>query len=413
MEFQLHILFITDNYPPEVNAPATRTYEHIRFWAEKGAKITVITCFPNFPKGKIFDGYKNSLIKKELDDENITVIRVLTYISQNSGTIKRIVDYFSFAVSSFIASIFIKKVDVIIATSPQFFTTWSGSLLSFLKRIPWVFELRDIWPASIVTVGAMKKGFFIKMLEKIEKHLYHAASLIVPVTASFISYLKTKGINENKIEMITNGVIKENFKPIPKDRDLYEKLNINGRFVVGYTGTIGMAHALDFIIESINSANKMEHFFFIFAGDGAERKRVQETAANYNLSNVLFTGMLPKDEMKKYISLFDAALVNLRKSDLFKDVIPSKIFEMAAMEKPMICGIEGESKNIIEKFNAGIFFEPENRDEFISKLEHLRKNESELENLKQGCKKLAENYDRKKLAYQMYDRIEKLVKEGR
>lgn len=169
MEFQLHILFITDNYPPEVNAPATRTYEHVKFWAEKGAQITVVTCFPNFPKGKVFGGYKNSMIKKETDGENITVIRVFTYISQNSGTIKRIADYFSFAVSSFIASIFVKKVDVIIATSPQFFTTWSGSLLSFFKRTPWIFELRDIWPASIVTVGAMKKGFFIKMLRKDRK----------------------------------------------------------------------------------------------------------------------------------------------------------------------------------------------------------------------------------------------------
>lgn len=213
--------------------------------------------------------------------------------------------------------------------------------------------------------------------------------------------------------MITNGVMKENFPPVSKNITLYEKLKINGRFVIGYTGTIGMAHALDFIIESINSADKMKDFFFIFAGDGAERNKVQKLAVNYNLDNVLFTGMLPKDEMKEYISLFDAALVNLKKSDLFKDVIPSKIFEMAAMEKPMICGVEGESKNIVEKFNAGIFFEPENRNEFISKLEHLRKNESELKNLKQGCKKLAENYDRKKLAHQMYDEIEKLVKEGK
>ena len=152
----MRILFLTDNFPPETNAPATRTYEHCLKWVKMGYKVTVITCFPNFPKGKVFEGYTNKLYQKE-DIDGIRVIRVWTYISENNGFVKRIIDYVSFAVTSFLFGLFV-KTDLIIATSPQFFTAISGRMLSVFKRIPWVMEVRDLWPDSIAAVGSMNKS---------------------------------------------------------------------------------------------------------------------------------------------------------------------------------------------------------------------------------------------------------------
>ena len=180
----MHILFLTDNFPPEGNAPATRTFEHTREWVKQGHKVTVITCAPNFPEGKVFDGYQNKWLSKERI-EGIDVWRVKTYITANEGFLKRTLDFVSFMLSSFLFGLFSKKVDVVVGTSPQFFTVISAWALAKLKRVPFIFELRDIWPASITAVGAMKKSKMISLLEKIEMFLYRQADSIISVTHSF------------------------------------------------------------------------------------------------------------------------------------------------------------------------------------------------------------------------------------
>jgi len=202
----MHILFLTDNFPPEVNAPASRTYEHSREWVKSGEQVTIITCAPNFPKGKVFPGYKNKLWQTEVID-GIKVIRVWTYITANEGFFKRTLDYLSFMISAVIASFFVKKVDVVIGTSPQFFTVCAAYLVGFFKRKPWVFELRDIWPESIKTVGAIKGSKVINFLQKIEIFLYRKANAIICVTNSFKKYLADKGIVSIKIFVIIKGFV--------------------------------------------------------------------------------------------------------------------------------------------------------------------------------------------------------------
>lgn len=152
----MKLLFLTDNFPPEVNAPASRTYAHCKEWVNNGVDVTVITCAPNFPQGKVYKGYKNKLYQTENMD-GIKVIRVWTYITGNEGFIKRTLDYISFSVFAFGAGLF-QKFDLIVATSPQFFTALCGRTLSFWKRRPWVMEVRDLWPESIKTVGVDRKS---------------------------------------------------------------------------------------------------------------------------------------------------------------------------------------------------------------------------------------------------------------
>lgn len=394
----MNLLFLTDNFPPEVNAPATRTYEHCQAWLAQGVRVTVITCAPNFPQGKVYAGYRNRLWQTE-EMDGIRVIRVWSYITANEGFVKRILDYLSFAVMAFLASLFV-KTDLIVATSPQFFTAVGGYLASAFKRKPWVMEVRDLWPESIRAVGAAKgKEKWLDRLEKLELFLYRKATKVVVVTHAFKDNLASRGVDPAKITVVTNGVHTADFPVIPKDLELINKLYLQDKFVVGYLGTHGMAHKLDFIIDCVSDAPDNVHFLFI--GGGAQKAELEERVRLAGYPNVSMLDSVPKSEIGRYISVTDVALVPLRKSDTFKTVIPSKIFENAAMRKPILLGVEGESQAIIEKYGAGLCFEPENKADFLRQLSRLATDSALYARCQDNCTLLAHDYDRKKLAGDM------------
>jgi glycosyltransferase involved in cell wall biosynthesis len=394
----MKILFLTDNFPPEYNAPATRTFEHCREWVKAGDEVTVITCFPNFPKGKIFDGYKNRWKQVELMD-GIRVIRVWSFISSNEGFFKRTLDFTSFALTAFLAGLPL-KCDKIVATSPQFFTAISGFMLAFFKRKPWVMEVRDLWPESIRAVNAIKSDFILNLLEKIELFLYRHAQQIVVVTDSFKTNLTSRHVPAEKIYVVKNGVDLSKFTPGPKNQELVKRLNLDGKFVVGYLGTHGMAHGLDFIVRSLADLNGKD-FLFLFIGDGAAKEMVVQLARELALDNVLFLDPVKKSEVNAYLSVIDISLVPLKKSTTFESVIPSKIFESAAMLKPILLGVDGESRKIIEDYQAGVFFEPENKASFLNSLFALREKVVAGNTYQEGCSRLATEFNRENLASRM------------
>ena len=403
----MRILFLTDNFPPEVNAPASRTYEHCKEWVKAGADVTVITCAPNFPQGKVYEGYKNKLYQKEIID-GIKVIRVWTYIVPNKGFLKRTIDYISYSVSAFIAGLFV-STDVIIATSPQVFTALAGRVLSKWKRKPWIMEVRDLWPESIKTVGAMKDNLFIRYFEWQEKRCYKSAEKIVVVTDSFKRKLIERGIDAEKISVIKNGVNKDLFKPVPKDEALIKELHLEGKTIIGYIGTHGMAHKLDFILESAHRLEGDDSLHFLLIGGGAMKEQLLKQKEELKCKNVTMLDPVMKNDVARYISILDVCLINLKKSPLFTTVIPSKIFENAGMGKPILMGVEGEAKDIIESYGAGVCFEPENYDDFVAKLHYLL-TPSVYDECKQNCKRLADDFDRSKLAMRMFSVVEKLFK---
>ena len=393
----MRILFLTDNFPPETNAPATRTYEHCLKWINMGYKVTVITCFPNFPKGRVFEGYINKLYQKENID-GITVIRVWSYIAENNGFVKRIIDYVSYAVTSFLFGLFV-KTDLIIATSPQFFTAISGRMLSFFKRIPWVMEVRDLWPDSIAAVGSMNKSSIpLKVLKKIEHHLYLSASKIIVVTDSFKKYvIKDHQITPEKVGVFKNGVLISNFKkPKPNDvMTLKESLGLKNKIVISYLGTHGLAHGLKFILESISKISNPD-LHFLFIGDGAEKENLIKYSKTLHSKNFTFLESVTKSEIPLYIEISDFSLVNLKKSGEFKNVIPSKIFENIAMYKPILLGVEGESKKLINDHQVGVCFEPENKESFFNAIKDIQKLDSE--SFKVNCNKMLADFDRNNIA---------------
>lgn len=400
----MRILFLTDNFPPEVNAPAARTYEHCKEWVKQGVEVTVITCAPNFPQGKVYEGYKNRLWQEEKIN-GILVIRVWSYVTANEGFIKRTLDYFSFGMSSFVAGL-AQKADVILATSPQFFTAVSGRFLGKVKKLPWIMEVRDLWPDSIKHVGAFGDSLIIRFLEREELKCYKTAAGIVTVTDSFKRIIAERGIDTGKMKVVKNGANMALFQPSDRHPELEEKLRLKGKFVVGYIGTHGMAHKLDFIIECAAKVSD-ERIHFLFIGDGAEKKRVISRAADLGLSNVTFLDPVPKEKVADYLSLTDVALVPLKKTELFTTVIPSKIFENAAMCKPILLGVDGEARAIIEQYHAGLFFEPENEQDFLKKLDRLAQGKELYESCQDGCARLAKDFDRKKLALDMLDFLQR------
>lgn len=399
----MHILFLTDNFPPEVNAPASRTHEHCRLWVAAGHQVTVITCAPNFPKGRVFEGYRNAWRQEESMD-GIRVIRVWSYITANEGFARRVLDYLSYMATATIASLGVRKVDIVVGTSPQFFTACAAHAVGLIKRRPWVFELRDLWPESIKAVGAMQDSTAIRWLEKLELYLYRHARRVVTVTHSFKRTLIGRGILGDKIDVVTNGVDITRFSPRPKDADLSRELGLQGKFVAGYIGTHGMAHALETLLEA--AARLRTHpqgmdIRLLLLGDGARKADLQAQASRLNLDNVVFVDTVSKDEVARYWSLLDVSVIHLRRTDLFTTVIPSKLFECMGMGIPVLHGVAGESADIVQQEGVGEVFEPENVDQLVASLLRIKTDPGLRARYRQNCLDAAGRYDRAALGGRM------------
>lgn len=411
----MHILFLTDNFPPEVNAPASRTFEHCREWVKAGHRVTVITCIPNFPKGRIFDGYRNKPWQSE-EIAGIRVIRVWTYIVSNEGLVKRILDYQSFMFSSIIAAPFVHGVDLVVGTSPQFFTACAAYVISRYKRVPYVFELRDLWPESIKAVGAMKDSPLLRLLERVEVFLYRKAAAVVAVTQSFRRSLVSRGIAEDKIHVITNGVDLSVFKPMEPDVELRRALGLDGKFVAGYIGTHGMAHALETLLEAADLLRQQpngDDYRIVLLGDGASKSALVRKASAMGLENTVFIDSVTKGEVARYWSILDVAIIHLKKIPLFTNVIPSKLFECMGMGVPILHGVAGESAELVKKEGVGIVFEPENAKELADGVVRLWTDMPLYRKLRANCIDAARRYDRKELAASMLSVLERVAAEKR
>ena len=367
----MNILFIADNFPPETNAAATRVYERAVHWARWGHAVTVITAFPNFPQGKVYEGYRNDWYGEERRD-GIRVIRVKTFIAPNRGAILRTLDFLSFMAGAVAVGSVQRRPDVVVATSPQFFAAIAGWLLSLRHWRPFVFELGDIWPASIVAVGAMRPNLALYLMEKIELFLYRRAAAVAALTRAFKANLVGRGIPADKIAIVRNGVDLSRYEPCPRDEALATQWGTSNKFTIGYVGTHGMAHGLANVLDAAERLRHRDDIRFLLVGDGAERAMLLEQKKRRNLDNVLMFPLQPKEAMRPIWSLCDVALVHLRDSPVFAEVIPSKIFEAMAMGLPLLAVMPpGEAADIVTGHNAGLWVPPENPDALARAAERL------------------------------------------
>lgn len=336
----------------------------------------MVTCVPSHPRGVPFAGYRRLWYHQSVQD-GIHVHRVWTYLAANAGVFKRTLNYLSFVPASVWRSLKLGRFDVVIATSPQFFNAVAGWLTSALKRTPWVFELRDLWPESLAAVGAVRNTWILRATEKLELFLYRDARTVVCVTLAFIDNLTGRGIARSKIEYVPNGIDVE----LWKEGDASKVRNAWGlrddQVLVSYIGTVGMAHGLDVLLEaaaSLQSAHPRVRFLVI--GDGAELASVRSRAEAMGLANVQFTGLVPHENVRDYMAATDISLVLLRKSELFKTVLPSKMFEAMGAGKPVVLGVEGEARRVLELSGGGIAVAPEDGAALASGIAGLADNPS-------------------------------------
>ena len=401
----MNILVLSDNFPPEVNAPASRTHEHARAWVKAGARVTVITCAPNFPHGRVYAGYANRPWAVEQVD-GIRVVRVWSFMTKNARFVRRVIDYGSFALGGFLAGLF-EAADVIVATSPQFFTAWAGAALGAARGKPWVFELRDLWPESAVAVGAMRPGRLLALMSRVELALYRHAAGIVAVSPAFRDRLIVRGIAAEKIAVVPNGIDPALFRPA-ENPALKAELGAAGRFLIAYVGTIGMAHGLEHIVDAMA---ELPQAMLLCVGEGAAKARLVTRAVVR--PNVVFRDQVPRAAVPGLIAGADAMLVALRPAPTFTTVVPSKIFEAAAMEKPILLGVDGQARAIVEQAGAGLCFPPGDGAAFAAAVRRLAADPALARTLGQGGAALARTHDRNRLAVTMLGVLEDVVAQAR
>jgi colanic acid biosynthesis glycosyl transferase WcaI len=360
----MKILYVSQYYPPETAAPAVRVSELSRMWAEAGHEVTVLTGFPNHPTGKVPPEYRWKLWRLWMrDDSNgVRIRRTWLVPLPNRRAWERMLNYLSFAVSAAVRGLFLPRPQVVIATSPQLLVGLSGLVIAMWKRVPLIFEVRDLWPESLEAVGVSgKKQLLVHVLGWVAGLLYRRSQHIVVVTHAFKDHLEREwAVPPEKISVIVNGVDDSFFCPQPEPAEIVREFGLENRFVVGYIGTIGNAHGIETLVELAALLNTSDpEIFFLVVGEGAEKGKLEQLAAEKRLTNLeIFPGQ-PRARIPAIIAASRVCLVLLRKSELFKTVIPTKMLEFMACGRPLVAAVEGEAADLVNRAGAGICVTPE------------------------------------------------------
>lgn len=358
----MRIVILTQYYLPETGAPQARLSDIAMRLKEMGVEVIVQTAMPNYPKMKVFDNYKRKWYTEEFI-EGIKIHRSWIFVRENKTIFFRIISYFSFVFSSFITGWKrIPKVDFLICESPPLFLGISAYLLSRIKGAKLVFNVSDLWPESAQKLGLVNNNFFLKLSTILEEFLYRKSALITCQTQGIVNNISNR-FNEKRILWIPNGISPE----LIYEQPLINKWRINNGFqeddfLVLYAGIIGYAQGLDVILEAAKLiSNKDQKIKFCIIGDGPEKERLLDKKVNEDIRNISFFNHMPKLEILEALQSANACVIPLKKIDLFKGAIPSKIFEACAYRKPILLGVEGEAKELfIDEANAGLSFDPEN-----------------------------------------------------
>ena len=345
-----------------MNAPANRTHEHCREWVRAGHEVHVITCVPSHPVGEPFTGYRRQWYQRESID-GVTVHRVWTHLAPNKGVLRRTLNYLTFVPTAVWRALQLESFDIVIGTSPQFFCAVAAWLTARLTRTPWIFELRDLWPESIPAVGAARGYMPLALLERLELRMYRDARAVVCVSQSFVRNLQSRGIEPGKLAFVPNGVDVEFWRNGSRDAARRELGASPSDLLVTYTGTVGMAHDLGTVLTAARHLQGTRpDIKFAIIGDGAELPALRDRAAAEGLTHVTVTGLVPRERIPSYLAATDISLVTLKRTDVFKTVLPSKMFEAMAARSPILLAVEGEAKQILEAAGAGLAVPPADAD---------------------------------------------------
>jgi len=402
----MRILFLTQYFPPETGAPQNRLLGLAQQLEQNGINVVVLTAMPNYPAMKIYDGYKGKFFVKEQVD-SILVFRSWIYVSKKRTVWKRLLNYFSFVITSFIISFRIKgKFDFVFCESPPLFLGITGWLVSRLKGAKFIFNVSDLWPESAEKLGIISNRFFLNMAARLEMFLYRKSFLITGQTQGIVENISLR-LPLKKVHWLPNGIDDEQFQNANYPTLRNELGFSDNDFIVVYAGIIGHAQGLEVILQAAAHLSAYGNVKFLIVGDGPEKDSLREQKNNAGLKNVFFHDAVPKNKSIRIINSCNVSVIPLKKLDLFKGAIPSKIFECLALEKPVLLGVDGEAKTLfMDEAQAGIYFEPENASQLAEGILTLM-------NSPERCKELGANgrnyvmnkFSRKKIALDFLEQL--------
>jgi len=400
----MKILYVSQYFSPEMGAPAARAVELSRHWAKDGHEVTVLTGFPNHPTGVVPLEYRRKLRRLVMREnvDGVRVIRSWLLPLPNRKPYERILNYSSFCLSAASTGVFAPRPDVVIASSPQLLVGLSGWWLARSKQAQFIFEVRDLWPESLAAVGVGTEDSLLhRSLGELAGFLYRHSDHVVVVSPAFVEHLVHYWrVPQEKISVIENGVETEAFSPRGASAELRRNLGAEDKFVVCYVGTMGMAHGLEVLVDAASELKtSAPHVLFLLIGEGAEKERIITLAHSRALTNLRFVDQQPRDQIPAYIAASDAALVVLRKSPVFRTVIPTKMLEFMACARPVILGVDGQARNIMDDARAGVFVEPENATVLANTVRTLAANAELCRQLgRNGRRYIVEHFSRQRTA---------------
>jgi len=408
----MRILYLSQYFFPEVGATQTRAYEMASNWVRLGHHVTLIAELPNHPSGIIPPAYRGRLYQIDRLD-GIEIIRVWVKASPVKNFRNRILFYLTYMFNAAVAGIFLARgrYDLLYASSPPLFVGASALIVSYLRRIPMLFEVRDLWPESAVALGELSNPRFIAWSTRLEEACYRRAKKVIVVTSDIRERLVRRGISEEKILLVPNGANTELFQFDPAIRErIRSGLGLQDKFIAIYAGIHGVAQGLEHVVEAARLLQNEANIHFLLIGEGPKKAEIAALAERYQLNNLTLLPEQPRNDIPAYLSAADIALIPLRKIDIFKGALPSKIFDAWACCKPVLLSVDGEARQIMEAAGGGIFIPPEAPEAMASALRSLSVSPQECERMGQnGRAYTVQHFSRRALAEQLGKELEMLV----
>jgi len=389
----MHILLIHQIFVALDQPGGTRHHEIARYLKQQGHEVTVIGSSVSYLTG-VKEDFQS---RKQTDDLGVTIIRSYTLPTMNRSFIWRVFSFISFMISSFFNGLFVRDVDLVWGTTPPIFQAPTAWLLARLKGVPFLLEVRDLWPAFAVAVGVLKNKTLIRMSEWLERFLYRHADQVMVNSPGFIDHVKARGAE--KVALIPNGTDPEMFHPEAKGTSFREKNNLKEKFLVLYAGAHGLSNDLDVILEAAVQLQCEKEIQFVLLGSGKEKTRLEKEAEERGLDNVLFLPPVPKVEMSKALAAADACLAILKPIEMYKTTYPNKVFDYMAAGRPIILAIDGVIREVVEEAQAGIFVNPGDPQSLAKAIQDLALNPTKRRKMGINGRKMIElQFSRNKLA---------------
>jgi glycosyltransferase involved in cell wall biosynthesis len=404
----MHVLLIHQAFASIDEGGGTRHFELARYLIRQGYQFTIITSPISYLTGKT-TGSSHKWIERQHPIEGMTIITCYTYPALHKSFFHRLINFISFMVSSTLAGLGVDHVDLVWGTSPPIFQGVTAWFLARLKRVPFLFEVRDLWPEFAISVGVLKNNLIIRASEWLERFLYSHADHVMVNSPGYIDHVKQHGAKQ--VSLLPNGADPDMFPQDNNGEHFRQRYQLEQKFLVSYAGAHGVSNDLGIVLETANLLRQFDDIQFIFMGDGKDKPALQQQAQEMQLNNVTFLPTLPKMEMAEALAASNACIAILKPIESFTKTYPNKVFDYMAAGRPVILAIDGVIRKVVEDANAGIPVSPGSAKELAEAVKYLSSNPERAWQMgASGREYLIKNFNRQDLANQLAGILEMMLR---